>query len=174
MQSLRSETIELSTVRATTDARSLTLESVEETASLHLDVDEVVELFRFLTRVMSPTDRRESHRVPIPEAGGFRATIHMPTESMTAEAKNLSLTGILLHPSNPEAAELTLGARVRLALEFDRESVTLDAIVRRETETEYGLSFLNHGTRDEADPLHALSRIILKLERHWIMEAWKP
>lgn len=175
MQSLRTDAIEVGSLRAFANAHSLTLRSVdsEEPSELSLDLNQVAELFRFLRSVISPADRRNTHRLPIPEAGGFRATIHLATEAIPAEAKNLSLTGILLLPASPNSAGLKLGATVRVLLEFDGESVIAESTIQRRTGSEYGLSFLDSGSGDELDPLPGLSRIMMKLERYWVMEAWK-
>jgi len=140
---------------------------------VRLDLEEAIELFRFLQSVINPADRRNTHRLAIPEGGGFRSTIHLATEAIPSEAKNLSLTGILLLPVSPNAAGLHVGATVRVLLEFDGESVIAEATIQRRTGSEYGLSFLDSGTGDELDPLPGLSRIMMKLERYWIMEAWK-
>ncbi len=171
MQVLREDHLRIGDVHVAAASDSLTMRGADQNAGeVRLDPEGVTRLLDFLRSVIiSPNDRRGAYRVPIPATSGFRATLFLDAGSMTCAARDLSLTGVRVHPALPDSPGIKVGSTLKVLLEFDGESVCADATIVRRAGSEYGLSFLE----TEGDALPGVARMMRLLERFWVAEGWK-
>ena len=169
--------IQLRDIQLTYDGDTLTISSLKDPQmSVSLDPGTVEDLVEFV-HLFAPVDedkpdapnRREAFRVPVCEESGMKSMIITKGKQLKVRPTNISMTGVFIEVPKETADEFQVDDQVEVAMALEKWQVTLDAIVRRKQDHGYGLFFPATIKEEHVEPPPILRRIVMDLQRRWML-----
>ena len=134
-----------------------------------LDADGFRELLDFVTTIAGTEfNQRQTFRIPLWDSSGLSVQIRTDESQVSVKPTNISLTGIFVEVHPDDWLDLQQDADVEVTLEFEGETQTHHAIVRRREGNGYGLFFPESMKGEEIDPPPGITRIVMELQRRWM------
>jgi len=134
-----------------------------------LEKDGVAELGAFLDTVGSLiSNRREAFRVSLQGSDLLKVLIKKGDTLLSVIPKTISVTGIFVTPVPDQATELQENENVDVQLDYEGESQSYKALVRRCQVDGVGLFFTESMKGEQIDPPLKLSRTVMELQRRLI------
>lgn len=149
------------------DGENLTIVHADDAETVMcLDNDGVDELAVFLDTVRSlSSNRREAFRVSLQGSDMLNVHIKKGNTLLSVIPKTISVTGIFVTPVSDQAIELQKNENVEVQLDFEGESQSYKALVRRCQVDGVGLFFTESMKGEQIDPPLKLSRTVMELQR---------
>ena len=112
---------------------------------------------------------RRSFRVPVLSSSELRVTVTAADRRRrTAQALDISFTGLLLELSETEDPNWPVWTPLQLELRHKNEVVHIKTLVHRRPKRHYGLLFPDVVSNGNINPPETLRRMVAALERHWL------
>ncbi len=149
------------------DGENLTIVQAGETEPVMcLGLDEVEELAVFLDSLRSlSSNRREAFRVSLQGSESLNVFVVKNDTQFEVVPKTISVTGIFVTPAPGQAMGLQENDYVEVLLDFEGESQSYKALVRRCQDDGVGLFFTESMKGEQIDPPPRLSRTVMELQR---------
>ena len=149
------------------DGANLTIVHTDDAEPIMvLDNDGLEELAVFLDTVRSlSSNRREAYRVSLQGSDLLSVIIRKNDAHLSVIPKTISVTGIFVTPAPGQEISLQKNETVEVLLDFEGESQSYKALVRRCQENGVGLFVTESMTGEQIDPPIKLSRTVMELQR---------
>ncbi len=162
--------ITIGEIHLKSDGSTLTIARLNQpNITLNIDAKGVEELIDFVTSLTETKfNRRRNFRVPLWDSSGLSVQIRKDEKQLSATPKDISVIGIFVELRPDDWLDLKQDDDLEVILEFEGETQTYRAVVRRCEDNGYGLLFPESMKGNQINPPTELKRIVMKLQCHWL------